>query len=64
MHPNKVESIYLNVDKVGVKVGDAVIKGKEIATIKEDEKLILTLIENEKPVRNLNIKDNLILWEN
>lgn len=63
-HPNNIITTYLNLENIGVKVGDAVIKGKEIATINENEKLLLIITQDKNPVKNITINDNVILWQN
>lgn len=64
MHPNKIESTLLNIETIGVKVGDAVVKGKEIATVKESDNLFLKMLRNNKPVQDIKINNNVIIWEN
>lgn len=63
-HPNSITTTYLNLTNIGVKVGDAVLKGKEIGTIKENEKLLLIINQDNDIVKNITINNNVILWEN
>lgn len=61
---NGITIKYTNLDGVGVKVGDAVLKNKEIATAKLNTILSLEIFYENNPVSNLKIENNTISWKN
>lgn len=62
-HSLDVCSELQNVDIVGVKIGDNVKRGSDIATIKQGSVLSLKLYDCEKQIKNLKILESKIVWE-
>lgn len=64
LHKSGLQSIVFNVEIVGVKVGDIVKSGQDIATTKEGKKIYLALYLNGVQITNLKISKSKIIWEN
>lgn len=62
-HSDKLFSIIKNVDIVGVKVGDCVKQGMEIATAKPERNIILTIVNDGKNVEGLYLSKSYIKWK-
>lgn len=62
-HADDLFSCIENVEIVGVKVGDIVKQGKEIATGKVGEFLIFSVEQDGKKVNNFYLNKSYIKWE-
>lgn len=63
-HNNDIETTIENVDIIGVKRGDVVKAGQDIATAKPHSKLTLKIYQNGNLNKNFKIQKSKILWEN
>lgn len=62
-HSNELYSMIYNVDVVGVKAGDVVKQGKEIATAKPNNSVVFCIINNDKRVENLYLNKSFVKWK-
>ena len=62
-HASDLYSIIENVDIVGVKVGDVVKQGKEIATAKIGSKIKLMIEYKNKIVEGIYLNKNFVKWK-
>ena len=53
-----------NIDILGVKVGDIVKKGKDIATLRANSMVRMTIFENGNQIVNLQVSKNIVSWTN
>lgn len=63
-HKNGIKTIVIGVDIVGVKKGDIVKSGQDIATVNSGKKITLEIWQNDVQVTNLKIIKSKIVWEN
>lgn len=63
-HKNGVVSLIENMDIMGVKKGDIVKSGQDIATASLGQKLYLKIFQNDSQITNLKINKSKIIWEN
>lgn len=63
-HNNDIQTTIENVDIIGVKLGDIVKAGQDIATAKTNSKVILKIIQNGNINKNFKIQKSKIIWEN
>lgn len=61
-HSETLATVVENIDIVGVKVGDVVKQGKEIATASTGMIVKLYVIENNKVVNNLSLNKSYVKW--
>ncbi len=59
---NNFECMLENIDVIGVKEGDIVKKGKDIATCTKDKVIKMTLFENGQKLTISNINKNYVQW--
>lgn len=64
LHKSGLVSVISNVEIIGVKMGDIVKSGQDIATVKEGQKAWLSLYLNENQITNLKVSKSKIVWEN
>ena len=62
-HSNELFSIIKNIDIVGVRVGDAVKQGKEIATARPGQVVSLYIEMNGKVVDGLYLNKSFVKWK-
>lgn len=62
-HSQDVYSLIENVDILGVKEGDTVKKGQDVATAKIGERVVFKLFLLESQISNIKINQSKILWE-
>ena len=63
-HSNNVVTLIENVDMVGVKIGDVLKSGQDVATAKCGDKIYLKIFQNDIQLSNLKISKSKIVWEN
>jgi len=61
-HCLDVYSVIENIDIVGVKVGDVLKKGQDMATAKQGNTVTLKLFEGDHQINNLEIHQSKIVW--
>ncbi len=59
---NNFYCVIENVDVVGVKEGEIVKKGKDIATLLKGEVVKMDLFENDHKLTNISVNKNLVEW--
>lgn len=62
-HKNGIKSIVSNVEIIGVKEGDIVKSGQDIATSTEGSIVKLALYQNDSQISNIKISKSKIVWE-
>lgn len=63
-HSVDMSSVVENVDIVGVKKGDIVKRGQDIATAKTGEKVVLKLFMLDNQISKIKLNQSKIVWEN
>ena len=62
-HTNELISVITNIDVVGVKVGDVVKQGKEIATVKPNKVCNFYIENNGERVNGLYLNKSFVKWK-
>jgi hypothetical protein len=62
-HTDNIYTLIENVDIVGVAINDIVKKGKDIATAKMGEFIVLRLFKNNNQVNNIKVENGKIIWQ-
>ena len=63
-HSNNIVTLIENVDMIGVKIGDILKSGQDVATAKCGDRIHLKIFQNDIQLSNLKISKNKIVWEN
>lgn len=63
-HKNNVKTIVAGVEIIGVKEGDIVKSGQDIATARVGEKITLKIFQNDSQLNKITISKSKIIWEN
>jgi hypothetical protein len=62
-HTNELFSVISNVDIVGVKIGNIVKQGQEIATVKPNSKVYFRIENNGELIKGLYLNKSFIKWK-
>lgn len=61
-HTSKIYSVIENIETVAVEKGQIIRRGDAIATANENKIVVITVYKNKKPIENLRVEDNKIVW--
>ena len=63
LHSPTITSVIENVEVVGVKEGDIVKSGEDVATARNGSKVSLKIYENTEQITTIKINQSKIIWE-
>ena len=63
LHAINIHSVIENVDMIGVRVGETLKCGQDIATAGEGKVVVLKIFEDSTQITNLKINQSKIIWQ-
>ena len=62
-HTSEIMSVIINVDIIGVEVGEVVRRGQNMATVRIGQKITLQIFQGENQIKELTLNQSKLVWK-